>query len=243
MKNVNDETFGDVVGSEAFLAVALGRLKVVPDSEIAAADQAVREERLSRLREDAGLPRRARRFLAEPNQLMKINPDGPRLARLPGQIAWMEKRAALGNKLGQAGGSTIAMIGAKGTGKTVMATALALNVIERRGASVRYRPLLELMMEFEAARKDRSDTSRYELLEELAGVGLLILDECDKGFGTEAEARTVFALLDARHRAERDTLLISHPPEAAFKAWAGPELLDRMNESGGLLTCDWPGMR
>lgn len=152
---------------------------------------------------------------------------------------WTAKRLAVGTVFSKKMGATVCLLGASRTGKTVMVVDLALQTIEQRMVSVRYFTLLELLLRFEHCRRESSGQSRSELLEELGDVGLLILDECDKGFGTEAEKRTVFALLDRRHRQYRDTLLVTHPPERAFQAWAGEELLERINEAGGMVRCEW----
>lgn len=211
----------------AGLQRAISEMPVNPEAAAEALAES-RSEKIAALREAAALPRRALRTLEDPR-------------REPPAI-YSEKQVALGGLLGR-GGITFCIIGGAGRGKTVMATALALDAIHSRLATVRYFPLLELMFLFEAVRKDSESRSRYELLSELANVNLLILDECDKGFSTESERRTVFALLDARHRNLRDTLLITHPPECEFESWAGPELVDRIVESGGKLECGWESMR
>jgi DNA replication protein DnaC len=215
----------------------LQALPVVSEERLAEQQEDSRQARSARLREEAGLSKRAVRTLGDRGSPSAAAPQ----ANHPTLNGWQQALERVRVRFGEKTGATIGLIGAEGTGKTVLATALALEWTAQL-RSVRYSSLLRLLLALEAGRNG-SGPSRFELLEELAGVSLLILDECDKGFGSEAEKRTVFELLDQRHAACRDTLLISHPPVEQFKAWLGPELMDRMNETGGLVECNWKGMR
>ncbi len=209
----------------ALLKARIAELKVITDAQATEALVGAREEREVALVKESNLPARALMVLAT------LQPE-------PAQ-GWLAARDALRAKKS----GTVLVIGPKGTGKTVLATDLALARIHDGLVRVHYTPLLKLMLRFEAARQDGSQETRHDVLTELAGVGLLIIDEMDKGFDTDAEKRTIFALLDERHNALRPTVLISHPPYVSFSQWAGSELVDRINETGGRIKCNWPGMR
>lgn len=225
MNAENENSDPEWLAQIALLTQGIDRLSVVSESQLAALQGVTHAERVDALLREAGLPRRAMEALERGGVAL---PSG-----------WVEARAVV---IAQKHG-TVLLMGAKGTGKTVLAVSVALALIHERLVRVHYTPLLKLMLRLEAARRDISSESRLAVLQELGGTGLLILDEMDKGFDTESEKRTVFALLDERHNALRPTLLISHPPYASFSEWAGPELVDRINETGGRIKCTWPGMR
>lgn len=192
--------------------------------------------RIAPLLEEAQLPERALAWVQKmwPAERAVV-PPGP----------WGQTLVQLSLRLGR-GGATFAFLGSQGNGKTAMACALACARMQAVRCRVRYSTLRRLSLRFEAAQRDergqRGET-RADIFEELAGCGLLILDEIGKGLLTPAETRLVVDLVDARHAAGRDTLLVGNLTEAAFGEWAGASLLDRMTEAGGVVVFNWGSFR
>lgn len=198
---------------------------------------------------DAGLPARSVRALRES-------------AVVP-PARWSAARAWLGERLGS--GVTLPVLGPQGRGKTVLAVAVACDLAKKMPVPPRvcYTTLRELALRLESALRGGPEReTRWEVMQELEAAQLLILDECGKGTETESESKLVFELLDARHRAEKDTLLLSNhgpTPESGrefsesekqgaaglFAAWCGPSLYQRVMEGkkAAILFCDWEGMR
>lgn len=211
------EPFTDVVES---LTEQIARLHVVAPEIIEAE---ARRERLDRFQREAQFPARARSALA---------------ASTWSCHEWTRALELVSSKFGNVG-ATVLVVGKTRRGKTVLAVAAGLKFIERTVRAVRYIRLLRLMLRFERAQRTEGD-SREHVIEEFSEVPLLIIDECGKGFGSEAEMRLVFELIDERHNRFKDTLLVTNQNEEQACEWLGPALVARLNETGGVIVCDWP---
>jgi DNA replication protein DnaC len=221
----------------ATLAEALDRIRAaggMTDAELAAIEQARAEERRRRLVRESGLP---------PNAVAEF--ESSRRDRVPAEKT--ASAAKWGGCFEQARaklwepGALIGLVGGNGTGKTLLATGLGL-MWAAEGRSVGYTRLLELQLRLEAAfqrgAKQGSET-RADVLAELAGLGLLIVDECGRAGQAETQRNIVFELFEQRFVAGRPTVFVDDRNRDAVAIWMGPSLARRLCETGGFVLCDW----
>lgn len=159
--------------------------------------------------------------------------------RLYGQ-QWKAKGSSIAQRFGD--GFLIALLGESGTGKTQMAVSLA--AIYR--GTVRYTKALRFFLELHAARNNaRGDGHRSEIqvVDAHAEPGLLVIDEAGERGETEWEDRMLAFLIDERYAHRRDTLLIANQRREAFLESVGPRIASRLQETGGIVLCDWPSYR
>jgi DNA replication protein DnaC len=183
------------------------------------------DERLRRLR-DADLPdRQARKAQA-------------------GEVAVNGKFGEILNKgiakLGK--GVIMALIGGRGSGKTQLAVCMADAAIAA-GRSARYLTAFDFFLLIrETYRKDAKKSER-EIIAELAGPALLILDELQERGETPWEDRLLTALIDRRYRDGGDTILIANQKADEFRAALGASIEDRLREGGGIAELDGQSRR
>lgn len=215
----------------AEFADALAALPTVDSATATAAVQSRRAERVAELLRHAHLPGRAVKFLDELEKKPAPEKAG----------GWWLARQQLAAQLARPGGATLALVGAQGLGKTVLAVD-ALRAAARSLRTVRFTDVCGLMADLGDA-KERGSL-RAEL-EEWVAVDVLVIDQFDKVPDVSWEARWFFGLLDRRHNAERVTLLIGNlapTPEAVAAMW-GESLAQRIEEAGGLIPCQWERVR
>ena len=145
--------------------------------------------------------------------------------------------------------SGIARIGANGVGKSTIAGKLALEAVENREQPY-YDTWLSVCQWFESARTaserpDDDERFRTEraLTAHLVAVDLLILDELDKGMGTESKSRALQNLLIKREQFQRPTILLTNAHQAALAVLLGDALIDRLYRGGSVLELKWQSFR
>ena len=69
------------------------------------------------------------------------------------------------------------------------------------------------------------------------------MDELHQRGHTEYEDRMLHHILDCRYDRQRQTILISNEDPERFCESIGSAVVDRMEESGVLLKCDWHSFR
>lgn len=222
--------------SLADFAASLADLPTVDDATASAATAERRAERIADLLRQADLPSRAVRFLEQ----RKKNPAAG--GDIAGPLTpWEVAQANLAVLMARKGGATVALAGAQGLGKTVLAVD-ALQTAARSLRTVRFTDVCGLLAALGDA-KERG-TLRAEL-EDWVAVDVLAIDQFDKIPDVSWEARWFLGLLDRRHNAERVSLLVGNlepTPEALAAAW-GESLAQRIEEAGGLIPCRWERVR
>jgi DNA replication protein DnaC len=192
---------------------------------------------------DAGYTERLARF-----QQRLIDAGFPeRQATLDPARATGAEWQAVGRRLAAMVGSgyLIALIGGSGTGKTQMAAALATLYT---GKPILYGKAMRLFLDLRAAMgtlaaNPATRQSERGILKEYIDPAFLALDEAGERGGSEWEDRMLAYLIDERYAARKDTLLISNQQEAAFLDGIGPRIASRLQETGGIVVCDWPSFR
>jgi DNA replication protein DnaC len=141
------------------------------------------------------------------------------------------------------GSGCLIMIGSVGTGKTMLATAIAAKMIDARRKCCIAR-LSEMMRDFKDSWRKDSDRSESQVMDYYSNVGLLVLDEIGVQFDSDTEKMYIFEVIDGRYQNMKPTVLISNLDLAGVKASIGERVYDRLREDGGkVIAFDWPSMR
>ncbi len=98
-------------------------------------------------------------------------------------------------------------------------------------------------MEIKSTYAKDSKESEEDVLLKFRKPDLLVLDEIGKRGETEWENRLLFELLNDRYNDVADTLLISNHKPEEFESSVGPALASRVNETGGIIDCNWESYR
>ena len=150
-------------------------------------------------------------------------------------------------------GAIVALVGPRGTGKTYVASQL---VIDRLWAELgtakcswfHYTKLTTIVAKLKAFYGDFG-TIDMERLEQYRAfltqaLDLLIIDELHEvADDSRHKDRILSDILDARYSAKKDTLLISNQSAEEFARTTNPSILSRLNEHGGIISCDWQSFR
>lgn len=180
-------------------------------------------EKLQQLRASWGAPNRA---LA----VKTLRTDG----------AWGETLEKIKSRLGT--GFLIGMIGGRGPGKTQMGVEL-MKFHTGNLKSAQYSTATEFFMKVKQTYKSGSEDSEFDVIKEFRKKSFLVLDETGKRGETDWENRLLFELIDKRYQDMSDTLMISNENQPEFIASIGPSLASRMQETGGIIQCNWPSFR
>lgn len=139
-------------------------------------------------------------------------------------------------------GFLISLIGTRGTGKTQMATEL-IRANSRRNRSSKYLLAMDIFLAVRGSYRKESATDEAKVIEEFCRPKLLVIDEIQERAETAFEDRILTHLLNRRYNDEKDTLLLGNITVEEFRKAMGASIVDRLNETGGLITCDWPSYR
>lgn len=155
------------------------------------------------------------------------------------QCKWTAMEKLIKGRLGQ--GIMIALIGERGNGKTQLGVELIRTNVHHL-KSARFCTAAGFYMELKHAYKS-SDESEKDVIDRFARYSLLVIDEIGKRSENDWENRLLYELLNRRYNSLKDTVLISNHGERELRDAIGPSLASRMNESGGLIECDWNSYR
>ena len=159
-------------------------------------------------------------------------------------------------------GRSAVFLGKPGTGKTHLAIAMLLEVVNRHCRSGIYMTVSRLIRHVRSAWKDGKTRLPASGLEtgiprekgnvsaEDAIIGfysdydLLVLDEVGVQYGTDSERIIIFELLNARYEKRKPTIMIGNCSLDELKTYLGERVIDRLREDGGrLLVFDWKSHR
>jgi len=209
--------------------------------EVHAAQEELRRQQWLRKEETAyrstGLPRRFRDYPLEAFQVEIEHPqaDAQRIA------LEFAKDFAHNFEVTLQYGRSALFVGSTGTGKTMLAVAIA-NHIRSRGRTVRYSTVQDLAQSVKNSWAVQGAKSAN--LSDYTDCDLLILDEIGVQHGSEFERNLIFGILNDRYNNQRPYILISNLTQDLAAEYLGERVIGRMREDGGtVITFAWASYR
>jgi DNA replication protein DnaC len=126
------------------------------------------------------------------------------------------------------------LTGLYGTGKTSLAIGVATEMLRLCRAplapSARFIVVPELLDTLRATYARRAQHSERDVMEELASVGLLILDDLGSERASDWATERLFVLINQRHDYRRRTIITSNLPPAELSAHISERTMWRIKE-------------
>lgn len=158
------------------------------------------------------------------------------------KAALMDCRAFAENfqKVLECGGNLL-LVGKSGTGKTLLACAIS-NVVTSQGYSSLFIGAPAIVRRIISARYSASDVSPEEVLDELAGLDLLIIDELESFYG-EGAREIIIDVINARYEQRRPIIAITNLGVDELSEKLSLRSVDRLADNGRKVTFSWPSYR
>lgn len=144
------------------------------------------------------------------------------------------------------GDCLLLLLGTRGAGKTLMATEWARRrIVEQDEAPGRYVKCADLIADIKATWHTGGQTigTEQDVLRKYRATKFLVIDEFHEKGASEWEARTLVNLLDHRYDDMLATVLIANLSPEEVGNHINQSIIDRANETGGMIFCDWPSRR
>lgn len=161
-----------------------------------------------------------------------------------GKSPWYDTGAAVYKLIWAKPGAIVCLVGPRGTGKTLMATTIARQFHRcNEWHNAKYAHVMDFFFAIRETFNRGSDVDERETLDGFIKPHILVLDEIQERGGTEWEDRTLAYLIDKRYTSGKATLLLANLKPADLTARLGASIVSRMQETGGIVECNWPSFR
>jgi DNA replication protein DnaC len=142
------------------------------------------------------------------------------------------------------GDALIILSGDRGLGKTQIATWWAAQRTLHGKKAGRYIKTASLIEDIKATWNQGGRRGKEtDLIERYEQTSYLVLDEFHERGASDWEARTLINLIDHRYDAMKCTVIICNCKPERITQIINTSILDRANETGGLIYCDWSSYR
>jgi DNA replication protein DnaC len=132
-------------------------------------------------------------------------------------------------------GRNLLLLGNLGTGKTHLAAAIAKQIISNLGASALIVSAAEIIRVAKGVMSKGATYSERDVIDELASVDLLIIDEIGAQAGTAYELGVLHEVIDRRYQLIKPSMVISNMDAKGLGQYIGDRALDRLRENKALL--------
>jgi DNA replication protein DnaC len=207
-------------------------VKTEAESCAAQVDAQARQQRLEARLNQSGIPLRYRNktfasFIADTNEKEKV------------LAVTMEFANNFDDHLRK--GTFLVLSGMPGTGKSHLGAAIAQQVMPRR--SVLCISAIDAVRMIRDTWRRGTEQTETQVLNMLASLDLLVLDEVGVQHGTEAEQVQLFDIINKRYNDLKPTVLQTNLNKSGMKQFLGDRSFDRLREGGMWVTFDWPSQR
>jgi DNA replication protein DnaC len=202
------------------------------DAEKAREEAEAKQQRIEARLNQSGIPLR---FRSKNFATYQADTDGMERARS------VAMEFAKNFKKHKESGTFLVFSGKPGTGKSHLAIAIAQEVMV--GGTALYTSAIDAVRMVRDTWRRDSDRTETQVLQMLASIDLLVLDEIGVQYGTEAEQVTLFDIIDKRYRDLMPTILLTNLNSAGMKQFLGDRSYDRLREGGLWVTFDWESQR
>jgi DNA replication protein DnaC len=140
------------------------------------------------------------------------------LRRTPNEQSAYDAAVSFGRRIQSGETPSLYIAGPIGTGKTMLASCLSLDLI-RSGRSVVWSNVGDLLRSLRATFNDR-DTNEAAIIDHFANVSILVLDDLGKERPTEWAAEQLFAIFNRRYDYGKPTIVTTN--------YSGDDLIKRL---------------
>lgn len=165
-------------------------------------------------------------------------------AKIHGQVSALAAASEYSDDFPQryAAGATMVFSGMPGTGKSHLAIAVCMSVMER-GYTAMYINALDAIRMVRATWGRHAEQSEREVMNQLASIDLLVIDEVGAQYGTEGEQVILFDIINRRYQDQKPMILLTNQGKEGFKTYLGDRAFDRLREGGKWVPFDWKSHR
>lgn len=139
-------------------------------------------------------------------------------------------------------GETLIFAGLPGTGKSHLAIGICHEVISS-GHTAFYVNALDAIRMIRSTWRRESDRTESQVMDDLARVDLLVIDEIGVQYGTDGEQVILFEIINRRYQDQMPMILLTNQGKDGFRQYLGDRAFDRLRESGRWVVFDWPSHR
>ncbi|WP_085710873.1 MULTISPECIES: ATP-binding protein [unclassified Pseudomonas] len=141
-------------------------------------------------------------------------------------------------------GRGLLLTGNVGTGKTHLASGIVQQVIRKFGALAHIVSAAEIIRIAKGAMVRGAEYTERDVINELAALDLLVIDEIGAQKGSEYELGLLHEVIDRRYQLVRPTVVVSNLPASTLGQFIGDRALDRLRQNGGqAVGFSWSSMR
>lgn len=195
------------------------------DKRIAQEQDAERQQKVKALMGDSGMPDRHRRAPA---------------GKLVDATDWFKRLQKTREMLGS--GFIVALAGTRGNGKTQLACEL-MKYSCHALRSAYFLTATRFFMTIKATYKEGNSETEMDVIDRFRKPRLLVIDEIGKRAESEWHSTLLFELMNSRYEDLTDTVVIDNRSVADLSQLLGASLISRINQTGGVIECNWPSFR